>query len=80
MVSGAFRSFRHEHIFETEGERTTMTDIFTYTVPYGIAGGVFNLLVLKRYMTILLTKRNSVIKAIAESDKWKKVLPDAKKP
>lgn len=68
MVNGAFRHFRHEHLFETDNSGTLMTDIFEYSVPYGIVGRAFDKLVLKRYMTRLLIQRNAVIKAYAETD------------
>jgi ligand-binding SRPBCC domain-containing protein len=68
MVSGAFRHFRHEHTFEAVGSGTLMTDIFEYSVPYGLAGSIFDKLVLKRYMTRLLVQRNAVIRAYAEAD------------
>jgi len=37
-------------------------------------GKLVDMLVLKRYMTKLLDKRNKTIKEFAESDKWKSVL------
>ena len=67
MTQGAFRSMEHEHIFESNGDHTLMTDIFRYEVPYGIAGKIFDYFILKRYMTNLLLTRNEVIKNAAES-------------
>jgi len=75
MVSGAFKSFRHEHHFKTEQATTIMTDIFTFKSPFGPAGEIVNLLFLTRYMARLLEKRNAVIKEYAESDKWKGLIP-----
>ncbi|RYE17303.1 MAG: cell division protein, partial [Sphingobacteriales bacterium] len=74
MVKGAFKSFKHQHIFKEANGQTLMTDIFTYETPFGIAGRIFSYLVLKQYMTNLLVKRNEVIKTIAEGDEWIKVL------
>lgn len=74
MVHGAFLSFRHEHRFETTATGTLMTDYFDYTSPFGAAGRLVDLMVLKRYMTNLLIKRNETIREFAESDKWKLVL------
>lgn len=67
MITGAFRSMEHEHLFNKNGDHTIMTDIFRYEVPYGIAGKIFDYLILKRYMTNLLLTRNEVIKNAAES-------------
>ena len=66
MVSGAFKSFRHEHRFTALGDQTIMTDIFEFESPLGILGRLFNKLILVRYMTKLLRKRNRVIKDEAE--------------
>ncbi|MGY4537566.1 ligand-binding SRPBCC domain-containing protein [Mucilaginibacter sp. UYNi724] len=66
MVSGAFKSFRHEHYFSHDGTRTIMQDVFIFESPLGILGKLANWLFLKRYVTALLVKRNLVIKEIAE--------------
>lgn len=75
MVKGAFKWFRHFHWFSEYNGQTTMKDIFAFKVPLGWAGWLFGRLVLKRYMTNLLIKRNSVIQQAAESDEWKKFIP-----
>jgi ligand-binding SRPBCC domain-containing protein len=66
MVSGAFKSFRHEHRFTAEGTQTVMTDVFKFESPLGLLGRLANWLFLKRYMTKLLVVRNKVIKSVAE--------------
>lgn len=78
MVKGAFKSMYHEHFFEQQGADTIMIDKFQYEVPYGIAGRLFNKVVLYKYMKGLLLRRNTVIKEIAEGgNKWKQYLfPD----
>lgn len=38
MVSGPFKSFRHEHHFKQQDGKTAMTDIFYYRSPLGILG------------------------------------------
>lgn len=67
MVSGAFKSFRHEHYFTADGNGTLMRDVFVFESPCGILGRAFNKLVLTRYMTELLERRNEVIKRVAEN-------------
>ena len=68
MVSGAFKSFKHEHIFEQRNDYTLMTDKFHFESPYGIFGSVANRLFLKKYMTDLLIKRNDLLKLEAEKN------------
>ncbi|MFL9845347.1 SRPBCC family protein [Flavobacterium rhizosphaerae] len=76
MVSGAFKSFRHEHLFKEEEGITVMTDIFEYKSPLGIFGRLADVLFLKRYMYNFLAQRNAIIKSFAENpDSYKKVLP-----
>lgn len=74
MVSGAFKQFKHEHIFEEHEQGTLMIDQFDYTSPYGVLGKIVDALFLKKYMTNLLITRNQSVKKFAESDRWKEVL------
>lgn len=68
MVKGAFSFIKHDHYFEEINGVTAMRDVFTYGVPYGIFGKMFNKLILKNYMVALLTERNMVIKEVAEKE------------
>ncbi len=73
MVSGAFKSFKHEHIFKVcfddkfNVDYTLMVDKFHFQSPFGILGKLANVLFLKRYMKRLLTMRNTLLKQKAES-------------
>ena len=66
MVSGAFKSFKHEHVFEIKGNVTLMTDKFYFESPLGMLGKLANRLFLKRYMIQLLQTRNQLLKEKAE--------------
>ncbi|MFC5626782.1 SRPBCC family protein [Algoriphagus winogradskyi] len=68
MTKGAFKSMRHEHFFERIDKITRMTDYFHYQVPYGILGSFFDKIILRKYMTDFLLKRNSKLKSIAEGN------------
>jgi ligand-binding SRPBCC domain-containing protein len=76
MVRGAFKKLYHEHIFESRGPVTTMIDKFDFEAPFGVFGKLASSLFLKRYMQTFLEERNATIKSIAESDEWRKYLPD----
>lgn len=67
MVKGAFSFIRHDHFFEENDGVVIMIDVFAYGVPYGIFGKLFSRVILKKYMTNLLTERNRVIKVVAEN-------------
>jgi len=76
MVTGPFKSFKHEHIFTEDKGVVTMTDIFDYRSPLGVLGHIADALFLKRYMVNLLKERNRVVKQYAEDPElYKKVLP-----
>lgn len=66
MVSGVFKSFRHEHIFQNTEGKTLMIDKFHYQSPFGILGKLASILFLKRYMTNLLITRNEYLRIKAE--------------
>ena len=68
MIKGAFSFIKHDHFFEELNGLTQMKDVFSYGVPYGILGKIFDKIVLKQYMTDLLMTRNKVIKEVAETE------------
>jgi ligand-binding SRPBCC domain-containing protein len=67
MVSGPFRSFGHEHLFESMDGMTRMVDRLQYQAPLGALGHVADLLFLERYMRSLLLARNRHLTMRAES-------------
>jgi len=74
MISGDFKSLRHEHHFKRIDNGTLLIDLFHYEAPYGGLGRLANKLFLTRYMKKLLETRNQVIKEYAETEKWKFIL------
>lgn len=74
MVSGDFKSLRHEHHFKRIENGTLMIDLMHFETPYGGLGRLVNQLYLTRYLKNLLETRNQSIKEYAESEKWKFIL------
>ena len=68
------KSFSHQHIFEEKNNGTLMSDVIHLEAPFGLLGKFVMWLFLKNYFKRLLTERNEVIKAFAETEKWKQVL------
>nr|WP_121272471.1 SRPBCC family protein [Pedobacter schmidteae] len=66
MVSGAFKSIRHEHLFSQHEGGTLMIDLFNYVSPLGQLGKLADWLFLTKYLKNLLIKRNEIIKRYAE--------------
>ncbi len=76
MTEGAFRFMQHDHFFkESDHGITEMRDRFLFAAPLGVLGRTAELLVLKRYMTSFLIRRNAILKSIAESNTWSAFLP-----
>jgi ligand-binding SRPBCC domain-containing protein len=67
MIKGPFKSMKHQHLFSTDGSITVMKDVFEFQSPFGLAGKLFDLLFLKKYMKNLLVARNQLIKSHVES-------------
>jgi hypothetical protein len=77
MVRGVFRSMQADHLFrELDGGVTEMRDVFRIAAPLPVLGCVAEVLFLRRYMLALLRERNAVIKRVAETDAWRRYLPE----
>ena len=66
MQRGAFKYWRHTHLFESRDEGTLMIDDADYASPLGLLGRIVDQLLLESYMTRLLITRNKHIKSVAE--------------
>ena len=75
MVSGAFKSFTHDHFFTKNGVETLMRDVFEYESPWGFLGKLADAVFLEKYMRKVLAERNELIKRVAESEDWRKFIP-----
>ena len=77
MLRGAFRSYCHDHYFETQGGHTLMRDEVKFAAPVRILGVFAEKMLLEGHMRTLLERRNAAIKQAAESHGWKKYLPES---
>ncbi len=66
MQQGAFKYWRHKHIFQSKMNGTLMIDKIEFAAPFGFIGRIVDALVLKEYMTRFLIKHNENFKKIAE--------------
>jgi ligand-binding SRPBCC domain-containing protein len=72
MVSGVFRSLRHDHYFAPDlnpdgSSATIMRDHLVFAAPFPIAGIIAERLFLRRRLLKLLTDRNATLRQLAES-------------
>ena len=75
MVTGAFARFDHDHFFEAREGGTLMRDVFDFASPFGPIGWIVDRLFLGRYMRRFLVARAEVLRALAESEAWRKFVP-----
>lgn len=68
MQKGAFKSLRHIHEFEEQGDVTIMRDRLEFEAPFGIIGRIVERLILKEYMLRFLEHRNEGLKILAEKE------------
>ncbi|MCR8642014.1 SRPBCC family protein [Paenibacillus sp. N1-5-1-14] len=66
MVSGTFKSMRHEHDFIETENGTLMKDTLYFEAPLGLLGWIVERIVLKSYMKRFLEHRNHNLKRIIE--------------
>jgi ligand-binding SRPBCC domain-containing protein len=74
MISGAFKSMTHDHIFAAQSAGTLMSDRFEFESPLGILGAIVDKLFLASYMRRFMVLRNEILKQLAESKEWSRYL------
>ncbi len=74
LVKGAFKRFDHDHLFESNGSKTIMTDVFDYDSPFSLLGKFVDVIYLEKYMTNFFISKQKLIKTALESDQWKKYI------
>ncbi len=68
MLHGMFKSFEHDHYFESLGDNATlMRDELRFAAPLGPLGWITETLILRRYLTRFLEQRNETIRQVAEA-------------
>lgn len=68
MVKGVFKSFRHDHFFQSlGGSRTEMRDLMRFSMPVWMMGIISERLLVRPRLMRLLLLRNSLIKETAEA-------------
>jgi ligand-binding SRPBCC domain-containing protein len=67
MIDGAFRSFAHDHRFESRGHETIMTDDVSFQSPLGPLGQLIDAIFMTAYLRRLLEGRFLGIKQAAEA-------------
>lgn len=67
MEEGHFKSFKHEHFFQTEKDYIVMIDRLEYETPFGFIGKLFDKLILENHLTNFILHRNQILKELSEN-------------
>jgi ligand-binding SRPBCC domain-containing protein len=77
MIAGRFGSFEHDHNFTDQGDGSVLLwDVLRFTMRWGWAGESLGQCVLVPHIRKLMRKRFAILKQIAESEEWRRYLPD----
>jgi ligand-binding SRPBCC domain-containing protein len=76
MVAGRFRSFKHDHEFTEIGGQVLLKDTIRFSLPFGSTGQLVGKYMLVPRIREMLARRFNLIRRTAESDEWRKYLPE----
>ncbi|HEY1986683.1 MAG TPA: hypothetical protein VGG85_14805 [Terracidiphilus sp.] len=77
MIAGRFASFSHDHNFIPQAAGAVLlADDLRFTMRWGIFGEVIGQSLLVPDIRGLLRRRFALLKHIAESEEWRRYLPD----
>ena len=77
MIAGRFASFEHNHSFTDRGDGTVLlSDEVRFTMPFGWPGQLAGEWILVPHIQGLLRRRFRLLKSIAESEEWRRCLPE----
>ncbi len=76
MARGRFERFQHDHYFAEIDGHTLLNDKLRFSLPLGWLGRQVAHYVMVPYISRLLRKRFLLLKRVAESDEWRRYLPD----
>tara|TARA_B100001142_G_scaffold225013_1_gene223178 strand:+ start:46 stop:510 length:465 start_codon:yes stop_codon:yes gene_type:complete len=61
---GPYKIWHHQHIFEKKEDGILMTDIITYSLPFGLLGSLVNKLFVKKRVHKIFDYRNNIVEEI----------------
>jgi ligand-binding SRPBCC domain-containing protein len=74
QVKGFLKFYKHSHYFKPCENGSFLIDEISYELKKGLAGEVVDKLVFKNYLLKLLNIKNTSIKQVAESNRWKQYI------
>lgn len=74
QVKGDLQNYKHEHHFKPVDNGTIVIDIIEFGIPKDIIGKIFGKVYFKKYLEEILRKKTELVRAYAETEKWRAVL------
>ena len=79
MGRGRFRTFQHDHRFQTVDGHTLLVDVVRFSLPFGPAGYLVGKRIMVPHVLALMHRRFALLKRIAEGSSWQRYLGDSSK-
>jgi ligand-binding SRPBCC domain-containing protein len=76
MERGRFKRYQHDHHFFFMDGRTVLNDKIRFTLPLSWLGRLVARTILVPYISRALRRRMKLLKKVAESQEWRKYLPE----
>jgi ligand-binding SRPBCC domain-containing protein len=76
MARGRFKRYQHDHRFTEIDDHTLLVDKLRFSLPLGWPGRVVGRYVLIPHISALLRRRMLLLKHVAESQEWRRYLPE----
>lgn len=76
MIAGRFKYFQHDHEFTEIGGQTLLKDVIRFSLPWGFAGRLVGRYIILPHIRGLMSRRFHLLKRTAESEEWRKYLPE----
>jgi ligand-binding SRPBCC domain-containing protein len=76
MERGRFKRYQHDHHFFFMDGRTVLNDKIRFTLPLSWLGRIVARTILVPYISRALRRRMKLLKKVAESQEWRKYLPE----
>lgn len=76
MIAGRFRFFQHDHEFTEIGGQVLLRDTVRFRLKWGALGKLVAKRVMVPHIAGLLQRRFALLKRIAETEEWRRYVPD----
>ncbi len=76
MTRGRFKRFQHDHLFTEIDGHSLVIDKLRFSLPLGWPGKIVARRVLVPYLSGLLRRRMKLLRHVAESEEWRRYLPE----